>query len=567
LKSSTFSSNLAADSWLPCHENLNASFFYNFYTNDEFLVESTVPALKIYKNERDLIRRSPRFVKISFNKQSLVPSSVVDRTNEVRQNIQKVYSVEDIGNSSYTSLISQDSSISDRIFQTIMRSATIRGISGNMSDISMELGRQYGSSLDRELLQDLSISYQNAGAEFVNDRKSVDLGKFKRVESFSSFITINDKFIYDIMKGVEENSTPGNSISVSLSADETLAFQKKARSSSASISSIDFITTLVPVSVNESTDGEFISGIEQVATLVYRQEQLPNGKKEERLLDVLTPDKTTYIDYSVKLGSQYNYWCHAVYVAKIGVLAEDTEQILRAEVLFQSAPSNSSIVFALDSTPPKHPSDFNITWDYQTNMLALSWNFPPNRRQDIKYFQIFRRKKVSEPFELLAEYDFNDALKQPARFENVNTSLVQKMSDPMTVYIDKEFSKSSNYIYCIASVDARGKVSNYSEQMDVSFDIIRNRLVKKVISVSGAPRQYPNVFLKKSFFHDAIFSSKKRRAVLYFDPEYLQIKSSNGGVIDSVIMKEVGSYTMNVLDTTRGQSSSTIIEIDNLLET
>jgi hypothetical protein len=181
---------------------------------------------------------------------------------------------------------------------------------------------------------------------------------------------------------------------------------------------------------------------------------------------------------------------------QVNVLSGDTGQVLRASVLFQSNVSTSSTVYCRDEIPPEPPVDFDARWDYQDYSLVLSWNFPVNPRRDIKYFQVFRRDSLERPFELLMEYDFNDSFKQPSRLENTYEHLVKKFESPFNIYIDKDFNKDAKYYYAIACVDARGMVSNYSQQFEITFDRIKNKLMKRMVSPSGAPRQYPNVFLK-----------------------------------------------------------------------
>jgi hypothetical protein len=300
---------------------------------------------------------------------------------------------------------------------------------------------------------------------------------------------------------------------------------------------------------------------------VYRNETKQDGSTESKLIDVISPGASSYVDYKVKLGAQYSYWLHAVYLVVTTALTSDTGDILRAEILFQSKPSNASTVFLFDDVPPEPPADFNVRWDYQNNNLVLSWVFPVNPRQDVKYFQVFRRETIEQPFELLMEYDFNDSLKQPVRFENVLENLTKKLTSPYNVYVDTAFKKDSKYIYAVACVDARGLVSNYSHQFEATFDKIKNVLIKKSISPQGAPRQYPNIFIKQNFFQDLILTSKKRRANIYFDPEYLKLKSIDGSIVDAVRTEGTGGYCINILDVTRGQVTSVPITITDLLRT
>ncbi len=566
MKVSTYSSNLVSNLRLPSYKVVEAKFYYNFFTKDETYAEASKPKESRYVDEKNILRRASRYIKLNFIQPS---NTTISNKNIsiVKENINKIYSIEDIGNTSYTSMTTQDDSASDRIFQTIMRSATLRSISGNMTDISLELGRELGPAIDRNLLQDLSVSYAEAGAQFVADRSIMTQGKFEDVKRLPITLTLNDKFLSDILSIPEACSFSGQTTSFGLIKKDAQAIQERGRALSPAIGSSDFITLLEPVSLRGSTVGEFISGIERVAGLIYRSELLPDGRQDVRLVEVVGPEVNTYIDFKIKLESQYTYWMHSVYIANLNVLSEDTGQVLNAEILFQSLPSSVSTVYTRDDIPPEPPVDFDARWSYQDYSLVLSWNFPVNPRQDIKYFQIFRRNSLNEPYELLLEYDFNDSLKKPARLEDTLPHLVQELTEPLNVYIDQNFNKDSKYYYTVACVDARGFVSNYSQQIEVSFNKIRNKLVKNVISPSGAPRQYPNVFLKEDFFQDIIASSKKRRVKIYFDPEYLKIKASNGSTIDAVVTSEKGEYGINILDITRGQILTIPVKINNLLET
>ena len=542
-------------------------FFYNFFTKDECVTESRSPSTESTVNEKDRARKSPRYVTLHFNVQHEVEKVKTNELITVKSNINKIYGAEDIGNTSATTVLTQDSSISDRLHQTIMRSANLRNIKGNMTDISQELGKILGPAVDRNFLQTLSVSYSEAGAYFVSDRNTIAIDKFEDVKQNPISYTVNDKFIFDLISNSENTSVVGQTTSFGFLAEKTKEIQDRCRSTPAAIASSDFVTIFEPVDVSETTVGEFVAGITNVATLVYRSEIKQDGSLDSKLIDVISPESSSYVDYNVKLGSQYNYWLHAVYKVIVTALSSDTGDVLKAEILFQSKPSNASIVFLFDDVPPEPPADFNIRWDYQNSNLTLSWSFPVNPRLDTKYFQVFRRKTIDEPFELLIEYDFNDSLKQPTRFENVSKNLTTKVTSPYNIYIDTLFKKDSKYIYAVACVDARGLVSNYSHQFEVTFDKIKNTLIKKSISPQGAPRQYPNIFIKQSFFQDLILTSKKRRANIYFDPEYLKLKSTDGSIVDAVRIDGTGGYCINILDVTRGQVISVPITIIDLLKT
>jgi hypothetical protein len=118
----------------------------------------------------------------------------------------------------------------------------------------------------------------------------------------------------------------------------------------------------------------------------------------------------------------------------------------------------------------------------------------------VKKFQVFRRASIDEPFQLLKMYDFDDSEIKAEENETVFQGLVEVQSNPSTLYIDPDFKKDSKFIYAVVSIDAHGLTSNYSDQFEVTFDRFKNRVIKKRISASGAPKPYPNMYLSADTF-------------------------------------------------------------------
>ena len=106
--------------------------------------------------------------------------------------------------------------------------------------------------------------------------------------------------------------------------------------------------------------------------------------------------------------------------------------------------------------------------------------------------------------------------------------------------------------------------SNYSEQLRVTFDSIRNRLQVEQVSPSGAPRQYPNVFLRGDLFLDSVVVTGKRRMKMYFDPEYLKLVDRAGNDLGLFLLSNRGSYNISIVDTARAESTSVELTIKDL---
>jgi hypothetical protein len=185
---------------------------------------------------------------------------------------------------------------------------------------------------------------------------------------------------------------------------------------------------------------------------------------------------------------------------------------------------------------------------------------------DIKKFQIFRRKSVDEPFELLQVFDFDDAeIKFPLLENKIDKNVVEYSLDPQRIYYDYDFYKESEYIYALASVDAHGLSSNYSAQLAVKFDQYSNKLVVNYISKSGAPKQYPNLYLDKDLFLDTIKTSTKNTMHMYLNPDCYSVVLNSGTKLDMLrTNKNGGKYIINFINVENQKSANVEISITDL---
>jgi hypothetical protein len=67
-----------------------------------------------------------------------------------------------------------------------------------------------------------------------------------------------------------------------------------------------------------------------------------------------------------------------------------------------------SRVVARESNIPNPPSVLVAEYIHSQSGLRLEWAHPSNPSRDIKKYQVFRRKSLLSPFEIIAEYDFTD---------------------------------------------------------------------------------------------------------------------------------------------------------------
>ena len=192
----------------------------------------------------------------------------------------------------------------------------------------------------------------------------------------------------------------------------------------------------------------------------------------------------------------------------------------------------------------------------------------------MKYFQIFRRKTIYDPFTCIAEIDFDDSKIRSSRAESALPDRVHRVDYPQTIFLDSEFTRDSNYIYAVAALDAHGLSSGYSAQSQVSFDKIKNKVNLKTISKSGAPKQYPNFFIGPdlddnifvdSLTQDSMQSSKKFGIRVYFNPDTVRLTSREGlNEMLFVTDENVGVYKFHLLNIDRQKATIIEMSIDDL---
>jgi hypothetical protein len=293
--------------------------------------------------------------------------------------------------------------------------------------------------------------------------------------------------------------------------------------------------------------------------------------------DLINKDKTFYLedlqqtrleDTSVLYGKTYIYSIRVVAAVKLLTYRADGTAVDSSLIYVSSRPVSTPIE-CYEHVPPPEPNNIRFFFDYKKRNLKILWDTPVNHQQDIKQFQVFRRKSIKEPFELIAQYgfDLSDTGPDGQRYttgERVDANkldmlsedkyLVNKNTDsfnsecPIYVHIDEdfvvdpEFFNSSAFIYSVCSIDAHGMISNYSSQHYVTFDSNKNRLVTREVCGPGSPRQYPNMNLKIDTFKDTIKveGDASRQLNVYFTPEYLAVKDSR-----NVTYKIVEAQTNN----------------------
>jgi len=243
--------------------------------------------------------------------------------------------------------------------------------------------------------------------------------------------------------------------------------------------------------------------------------------------------------------------------------------------LISSKPSPPKLVKAVETQPPSEPDGVFYRYNYDSrNGLFLRWQIPTGKQRDVKYFQIFRRKSIHEPFTCIAEIDFNDSTQKLPRYEMIPLDRIIKASAPLTSFMDSEYSRDTSYIYAVCAVDAHGLSSGYSAQTRVTFDKPKNEIKLKNISRGAAPKQYPNFFIDPdlddniavdSLTQDSMQVSKKFKINVYFDPDTVVYTKKDGTKLPLLATdNSQGVYKLHLLNIDRQKSQVLEIKIDDL---
>jgi hypothetical protein len=423
--------------------------------------------------------------------------------------------------------------------------------------------------------------------KFFNDEqiKKRIVTRTEKYKEISFPTTINNKLIHKVLTSVKQDR-------LGLYHDElTTKFGKKSsvieRAESiestshnayipGAINENDYYSIMEPVPAEriginpDSIDLANFTGIKKLQGYEIKKVRIEQdgNRVTQPAIYIENPEIGNYTDAKVMYGKTYEYTIRSIF--SLTILADDPNNekgtLQPATVLIASKPMVRRVK-TIEERPPNPPINIKYFYDYEKNGLRLIWDMPTNTQRDIKRFQIFRRKSILDPFELIMEFNFDDKL--PPKFssgEAIHESLRVKTNDYVFTYLDREFNKKSKYIYAMCSIDAHGMTSNYSIQIETTFDKFKNVLVKKFISYAGAPKQYPNFVLQNTLVHNSIRDSNHSKLKVYFDPEYLSVYKENGATKDKyrlISTRDYGKYRLEFINIDLQKNTGIDIIIDS----
>lgn len=542
---------------VPEVRNFSAKFQYNFFVTDEASNEVGGMPRKVLERRSDsfdavyidfLTTRAPRFVRIDWtptfvqSKNKNIDDAEIREKNlgtrrdldkdYIKNNFDKILDEDFFAAGNFTAVNLSDQSIDKKLFNSISGSATWLNMDRERNErvtkkkLVKETNEMTSDNVQFQFLSKYLVQPSEDNTFFyASDSQRIRNASVNRLKDVRIHFQINNKFISNMMKiAVVNPQSTFSSDFVSLH-NLSIAIQKNAmQRSSADMQKDDYkiFAKFTSLTKTDSTTSTVSSAARIVGYVIDKYELLSDGSTR-----VLTPIVIENPNIGATLDTKVKYYCSYVYSIRtiaeftVPAIVDETGELAVAKLLISSKPSPKIKIDCVELVPPPSPTDFNFMWDYETSKLVLSWTFPPNPQRDVKKFQIFRRSSIDEPFQMLQMYDFDDSDIKAVQAETPFLSLIETMSQPKLLYIDPDFKRDSKFIYSVVSIDAHGMSSNYSDQFEVSFDRFKNRLVKKRLSASGAPKHYPNMYLLADTFVDMIIDEGHRAVDVVFDPEHL----------------------------------------------
>lgn len=609
---------------IPEVKDFSAKFSYNFFVPDESVNESGgVPDLILLRQSDNVNSafvqyanaRAPRFVIFNFTSVKLsdmgravsdsdVATAVFDKSlpdNLISNNIDKIISEDDFSSNDFISIQFHDGQLNEKLYELVsgsmLQHSQMVESDPNVSayKAAQTLSGQLPSFIKLHFLtRAMSSPLLNHGSSFLtpatdpdssstqfrNIRNQLDASGrnasltvnrfFARLASVNINTQINTKLFADVVDRMikDPQSSYGNDLH-SLYQFSKQVQQSSQQRFSLAISEDDYKTVVPFVSLQVARTAGSIEkqSAEVVGYIIDKVEITSNGTINQCPSIVIeSPQVSTSADFKIKYGTSYCYTMRTIVRFTLPAIDADTGDIATIQILVSSKPSNKVYVKTYEYVAPPPPTDLNFTWNYETDQLLVHWTFPPNSQRDIKKFQLFRRKDINHPFELIKMYDFDDSVLKWPDNENPSPALVENLTSPASFFTDDEFVRNSRYIYAVASIDAHGMTSNYSAQFEIWFDQFKNQVMKKLISHVGAPKPYPNLYLETDTFVDTlrVNGPNSKNLKLYFNPEYYQLFDDDNRYTKVVsTIQDGGEYKVQFINVDNQKSQLLSIKIDD----
>lgn len=570
---------------VPEVETFQGQFQYFYWTKDEYengLGSSLASGRQIPSETFDAsyvqkTRKLPRLVKLNWkpailNREASKPQNPI----LIRDYLSKLHSEESFTNDEFTSFHYQDTGIDLKLkFFVDMFASLLPDLQNTRSadELTALLNSRTSDQVTAKFLAEIVANLRRQGVNYSTPAQVSSI-LLERMKQVALNTRLNNRILVPVAKTVREDSV--GVFADELSADgfqatvQDIQNRAIANANSNLLSPFDYEFEILSYVGYKAVDSNgYEPTVQSLGYVIEKREIKSDGSLlQHSPIIIENAFIGTTFDGQVRYGSVYHYKIRAVYLVEVRAVDDATKQNVLVSFLVGSKFTPELEIVTTEAVPPPPPADFNVAWDYGERALRCTWNLPNNPQQDIKFIQLFRRKSIADPFQLIKMWDFNDTLTRVTLNEYPLPELVERVPSFVGMYLDREFGKDSNYIYAVAAVDAHGYCSNYSLQFQVSFDKFENRLVKKLVSVSGAPKQYPNAYLNADTFVDTIKDSGHTSIRVVFNPDYLNVTTNRNADLKLLKTNRVnGKYRLQLINVDLQSQQNVDIVLDDLRRT
>jgi len=566
---------------VPEVENFNVKFVYNYFVPDEQVNDNVIVPKFFSRKSTEEINSSykkifdtkvPRYVSLSWSKTIATVDAKTSKgdsslsldqndipKNFIKDNYDKVITEEEFSSNNFVGITWHDSQLYNKL-QTMLESAT--EVFGEIpkDDPDYELMANDPSSF--------STKYYKSGLQN-------DVGVTRDLNELLGSVyvntQINKRYLYDIVNRViqDPHSPYADDLTPLLDYGKKYKDMTEDKAIEEDYNPSFPYVRISPVKDNYNSKFEIDL---KVVGYVIDKFYVDDDKQLITCPPIIVEDSalTQYIDTKIFYNKTYCYSIRSICAINVPAIDQENGKISLATFLISSKSSRKLWFASLENKAPPYPADTRFLWDYGTEKLHISWCHPVNPQYDIKKFQVFRRKKIEHPFQILKEYDFDNSVIKMEDGEKPQQSVIEYVDYPKTYFIDDDFNKNSKFIYTLACVDAHGITSNYGPQYEVSFDKFKNELIINFISYPGAPKPYPNLYLEGTGFTNVIkvggqYSKTMSVFLAPHSPGRRYFFINDGKKIKNIFETDItkGSYKLQIINLDNQKGETVTIEVED----
>lgn len=506
-------------------DTFSSEFIYNFYHYNNEKDNEIITTKQFIKDD---LKKNPRYVKLTFNTNfNLNNNNTFIKNNFLTISGSLVNNENKLENNSYFSFKLNDKTINEKLSLAILDALEANNL--NYNDI---LKTNIFSVSTNDIANKLNFNGNNN----LNVENEIRLEQQK---DFFIRTQINKKYLKNISIFAKHS-------------DNTFSEDwEKLEESISNFNINDFNKSdSVPLNSWYNSTAKLITNNKNIVLVgfIIKKYIFDNQTGNYEFLEqfrVPHDPTTVFCDSNILYNKNYRYDLSCVYNLEIQSFIDD-----KYYNFFVESSIKSNFISCSENKVPPPPSDFFINWDYKIQCPILNWRFPVEPQRDIKSFQIFKRLSDEQPYKLICQQNFNDYSlfineEIPSRLQKYTSNLFYK---------DTNFNLDKEAIYSLACVDAHGNFSNLSKQIKVFYNKFTKKLETKVISSEGAPKFYPNLFLKDEFLLESINTDIINELTIYLDTDTINVVKLNSNNNEITIATLEGNYKVNILDLELNQS-------------